>query len=1484
MMRHNKITAIGLLLGAFLLLPSVALASFPDFGPFETQVRYLEAGFGIAQQFFNQAAGIGGGSKALQYLALTAALVGFIMVVLQKKNQALGVLIPWLIIVFIMLAGPYNSKLLFVSAKNKSVAGGQLEALLPPGLLAAPNQGNGSNSNQSPPNVGFTPQIVSIHVMSTLHRLFYDFFNERNIKNQVVGTINTQKARESLSSFSLSPEAIETVQALKQCGQTSSTTNSEAQGGDDGFTTHSFSDAVNAIKGYGTTGKDTERPPVAVLYSDINQVPGGQQNKDNYVEGIRAMASNLGVIGNLDEVDPNTLGTLVPQIYAAIENGAKQEKSSTNVADIFSSQTATSAGSLAFFLAPSTSAGSVDEASSAVVSRQLRMEDRTINISKHNRPVHVSKMELLKDDAFFKQFIGDPAIVNMPVGLAYVRSATVGSQNLEIILPKNCADQLDNALSAALSSGNTETKLHDDIINAIRTNTPLTQEQAKALTVKTIGRSNGRNRASNTRNNEATRNVAQYYLDLLDTRTPQDALLALREEFLIAGGVNSASKANNPTGFEPGVGNTFINGAAKAFVGLAKPVIQLLSPFIVAGSVLVLEMMKVIIDIAIMGVVVVTPLAFLMGLLIPSYALGVMTLMTLCVLVLKMVPVTFTIVDAILSIMFTLLEANKRTFTQLIEEDALGGLIQGVFNEILPTFEQTLLLFAAAGVYTGLVGLSLFILFKIGDPSSVSQLAALDNAAKSTAALAAKVGAVAIAGGAMAAKGALASNAGIKASQAAGDSAIKSVAGGSASGQAAVEALGDDATKLDKQKAFSQAFMEETGFAPGKDKFDEEGNFIGMSEEDAYHAASGGLDMNDPNKNRLSRALLTGGSQAGQMIGGAISSSLPGGGGALMKEISNAGTEGRAQSEARLAAEAQNKSFSQVQKEAEIQGYRGQYAGILGSSAAFGGTEAGIAGSGAMSSAMMSHAIDGGKSQAGQEMAGMWAHEESGHMSAKDYQVAHSLQARQSAADLKQASVANAEISGAGIEAKAKLDAGERVRDYDKLAQTEFAAKATIAEIENQNNLKTHNEAIEAKVNAKLDELTSDGSRATIKAELEAKGLKAGSAQVDDEVQARALSFEKSLKASSAAPAKLSHSDISDDKLLKYQRQETIHEAYQAGSAIANRFQTEAKYAKQKKVTVSADGKTIEWGGASLEQHFVQADMDAAPGVSGFLRNYATTKKLTSEIKAGNFSFDAWNINESDKQTAAFVTSEMTARKHIENPEILMKSARIEGARKYRSIAAKADPQKEFYREVDEISKDSKVILKREAQAVHKKWAVEVETNPGVGARGVADSFVGSVMNEARSIVQDKYKSDSNGKHLDVQIADSGASKMATSIGLQLYSENKGKTLINVDGKDIKLDKPGNMILMRDANGEKIYDAAFAKMKKSKGWTDDTKGRPILATDLLGIDIKQELSKPQYNNLINQAYETSLQTEEGLRGERFSSKISFNKNNKGNDA
>jgi len=120
-----------------------------------------------------------------------------------------------------------------------------------------------------------------------------------------------------------------------------------------------------------------------------------------------------------------------------------------------------------------------------------------------------------------------------------------------------------------------------------------------------------------------------------------------------------------------------------------------------------IRFMKLMVGIALLLVFIITPLLFLMGILIPGNAPGVLMLTIGAVLVLKSVPIVFVVIDVVMSY------ANN-----ILNSGSGFGLV-----------DEALMIYVMASAYTGVVMATMFVLFKSGDPSQLSQLGMIDKAA-----------------------------------------------------------------------------------------------------------------------------------------------------------------------------------------------------------------------------------------------------------------------------------------------------------------------------------------------------------------------------------------------------------------------------------------------------------------------------------------------------------------------------------------------------------------------------------------------------------------------------------------------------------------------------------------------------------------------------------------------------------------------------------
>ena len=150
------------------------------------------------------------------------------------------------------------------------------------------------------------------------------------------------------------------------------------------------------------------------------------------------------------------------------------------------------------------------------------------------------------------------------------------------------------------------------------------------------------------------------------------------------------------------------------------------------GAVAFVRFLQLFTAVALFFVIMCTPILFMMGIVIPAHAPGVILTSIAAVLTLKAIPIGFTLVDAVL--------ANA------VESYAHLGFME---------MDYVMMLYVAAAAYTSVTAVTLFLLFKAGDTKAViGQMAQLDSKANEVAETATKAAkGLAIAAGAVATAG-----------------------------------------------------------------------------------------------------------------------------------------------------------------------------------------------------------------------------------------------------------------------------------------------------------------------------------------------------------------------------------------------------------------------------------------------------------------------------------------------------------------------------------------------------------------------------------------------------------------------------------------------------------------------------------------------------------------------------------------------------------
>lgn len=315
------------------------------------------------------------------------------------------------------------------------------------------------------------------------------------------------------------------------------------------------------------------------------------------------------------------------------------------------------------------------------------------------------------------------------------------------------------------------------------------------------------------------------------------------------------------------------------------------------------KFLRLLINMSITLILMSTPLLFTIGLLWPPYAMACLVIPILMLLVVKLVPVTFALVQFIIHMSAQVFIAN-------------GGGMSGN--------EAALLTFAAATMYTSMVGITMYLVFRLGDISgAISSLTQIDSVSKDIADQSVDAAqTIALGAAGAAAIGAMAIGGGMSLTAAAAK--VASVRNGA--GNDALAELGrgpiNSAEELEKLK---------------------NGNADDKKAYDAYMTATDkkGFTHIPDNADRWKKSLASGIRQSSQALGGTMSSFLPGGGRGL-QEVMNAGYEGAAETMTRLELDQDGKDngawfskYGRAQYNKNLMAALNNEAGVVGGNAAF---------------------------------------------------------------------------------------------------------------------------------------------------------------------------------------------------------------------------------------------------------------------------------------------------------------------------------------------------------------------------------------------------------------------------------------------------------------------------------------------------------------------------------------------------------------------
>jgi hypothetical protein len=194
-----------------------------------------------------------------------------------------------------------------------------------------------------------------------------------------------------------------------------------------------------------------------------------------------------------------------------------------------------------------------------------------------------------------------------------------------------------------------------------------------------------------------------------------------------------------------GNANLTVWGGGLAFF-LGKQLAQVKAFFDGATAQAYVGFLSIVVQLALLAMIALTPFLLIAGALMPGAALGILIIVTFSVFILQFLPITLMILNY------------------------LGGLIMMIIRtggtQDAATMEAFLVM-GMSGLYTGIIGVTMYLMFKLGDANAMlGNLTALDSAAKKAAETGIKaaiavaaIGATAVLSGPFAAAGLLMRNA-----------------------------------------------------------------------------------------------------------------------------------------------------------------------------------------------------------------------------------------------------------------------------------------------------------------------------------------------------------------------------------------------------------------------------------------------------------------------------------------------------------------------------------------------------------------------------------------------------------------------------------------------------------------------------------------------------------------------------------------------------
>lgn len=764
---------------------------FPYLSPVQEQRNVIFNAFGFQMLLFG---GINGTAsvavKALSYLAMTAVLVGALMIIFNPKHRKVSTIAPWLLLVIITVFAPYGSKLLFTPLA-KTVKYG----------IGGDNQ-TVTSCMDTPAACGFAPQVLGIHIASLLQLTFSDLFNSHQWK----GLIQQSNSMQNLYSdpkMVASPEWVARVKDYSHnCGPVYDwntvinyrLNDKKATNVPDRFVPQTMLSEWEKFKApylATDTGRFQIYPPRAIRLYDESDYPGLKAsdefvknswiaNQRKYEDGLTKLYNIVVnesdkkrvVVGTPKEADeiPASVALAKMQKFSffdafyGFETGALQctinNRCGMMPGFVFIWKGADNGSEAAFYRACYNAGVDGLDSNYLKVACNGRMpQDQAESFRKFLNNEGVRYLGGYESDEnsmlggsvasgtpweglVTKEVMSDPVFRDMPVGVisyAMADPTNGSSEKAQVVGDEpmmSCLAEGDRLMNEATSwtLGNAGKAKQLEKLRVLLAGKAVPEKDANDLTTLTLSKIYD---AENTCEGKvcpyvsdeplANNFIKAYESAEGDMESSVGTKLddSQRWAALIRMAMNAIQTATTTNGRQTEaegvatknatevtlVGNetlTAIGGWGAVFFG---KILTGIGAWITGPlSAAIVYFLSLLVDMSLLILIVLTPIMFVIALAMPGAALGVMTIAVMGAFILKTVPITLLVLNNIGGMIYTMIGAG-------------GGENSAVM--------QNLMILAMAGLYANIVGMTFFLLFKLGDPATVlSRMTALDGSAK----------------------------------------------------------------------------------------------------------------------------------------------------------------------------------------------------------------------------------------------------------------------------------------------------------------------------------------------------------------------------------------------------------------------------------------------------------------------------------------------------------------------------------------------------------------------------------------------------------------------------------------------------------------------------------------------------------------------------------------------------------------------------------